>query len=769
MIPFGSLLALLWFWWIGANPIGVGLLALAVLIEVVLLVRLLKLTAGGVGGHAEWVRDVSRRPRLRASPAWMLATALALAGALLCLQGCSDPVIVLERPGVVSLVPHLAPVVSNERMLYGGEDVLADVARPVLDQLRPFPLKVRCEPQAGTGEMGCSYVLPPDLPGAAEVFVEGAWPVEAGVKFEGQHEAHPADNRKPFRELRPGSAIGGASQAVDERLRGTLSARPIPALDERDWQSAPLLLPHGGRLRVAVGVEAFAARLDSAPVEMSVVAIDAGGRRPLGSRRLDPTRQPADRVWREIELELPAMPTPFRLRLESRPIDPGDRRPQMPLWGDPRILVEAPGRTAIASTTRPNMAAGSPRPVVVLISLDTLRARSMSTLGHKVETTPRFSELAAGGTLFTQAFTTWVNTLGSHMSMLTGRYPAGHGVLWTTLALDPSIPTLAELLREDGVETAAFTENGLLMGHLGFRRGFGRYEENKSVRGGAGDPAGTFARALDWLRRNPRDASFVFVHTYAVHAPYDPPAEFAGLFGEPTTEPGARDRRLYEREIRELDGLLDGFVRDLERAVGRDRLLLVITGDHGEEFLEHGGLSHVQLYEEVLHVPLLWRWPGVIAAGRRVDLPVSLVDIAPTILDLVGVPGALGMEGQSLAPLLLKGQAPQAIGREIVLAEQPPIPGSGKSWHFVARGRSLKCWIDEAGEDQTCFDLAVDPGELLPILPGPRPEFKPLLEAADAHRRRALTRPAWKERPPSLPAAEDAARRRKLETLGYLD
>ncbi len=178
VIALGTLAALIWFAWRGAPVAGLVLLALAAAIEGRLLWRLARATAGGVGGHAEWVRDVSLRPRLRSSRGWALAAALAVAGSLLCLVGCADPAVVIARPGVTSLLPHLAPAASNERLLYGGEAVLADVARPVLDQLRPFPLAVHCAAPSPGVAPSCSYTLPADLPAAGLVLVEGCWPAE---------------------------------------------------------------------------------------------------------------------------------------------------------------------------------------------------------------------------------------------------------------------------------------------------------------------------------------------------------------------------------------------------------------------------------------------------------------------------------------------------------------------------------------------------------------------------------------------------------------
>jgi arylsulfatase A-like enzyme len=164
-----------------------------------------------------------------------------------------------------------------------------------------------------------------------------------------------------------------------------------------------------------------------------------------------------------------------------------------PLWGDPTVW--APARASGA------------RPTIVLVSLDTLRARSTSTYGNRRETTPYLTQLAGDGVLFEHAYTTFSNTLGSHMSMMTGLYPAAHGVVGLDRRLAREHRTLAETLRESGYETAAFTEDGLLEGAIGFQRGFARYGENRGVFSAAGDAPGTFARSTTSCGRSSPDCS----------------------------------------------------------------------------------------------------------------------------------------------------------------------------------------------------------------------------------------------------------------------
>jgi len=401
----------------------------------------------------------------------------------------------------------------------------------------------------------------------------------------------------------------------------------------------------------------------------------------------------------------------------------------------------------------------------VLVSLDTLRARSLSALGRKIETSPFFDALAREGTLFEHAFTTYSNTLGSHMSMLTGLWPRSHGVVEGGRLLSPRKETLAERMRTAGYETAAFTEDALLSGAVGFRRGFARYSENKDVKLGGGASEETFDAALAWAESHVDVPFFLFIHTYEVHAPYAPVQPYASMFDD---QP-AGDRRLYEQEIRYLDDQLRRLVDQLDRLLTPERLLLVITADHGEEFYEHGRALHAQLFDEVMHVPLLFRWPGVVPEDLRVSQPVSLVDISPTILDLAGVhPGSV-TDGMSLTPLFKDGGTAH---RAVVFGEAPasgPMPGR----EFVGRTATHKCMIQEGEEEGRCFDLVRDPREKSPLRPDHDEQTSALHDEVLAYRRGAPEIEQKGTRPPS-PAPHDSEeidpkRQEKLRALGYVE
>ncbi|MGH7894760.1 MAG: sulfatase family protein, partial [Candidatus Binatia bacterium] len=269
--------------------------------------------------------------------------------------------------------------------------------------------------------------------------------------------------------------------------------------------------------------------------------------------------------------------------------------------------------------------------------------------------------------------------------------------------------------------------------------------------------------------------------TYQVHFPYTPPAPYDEMF-EPVDAlqgPDERDRLRYEQETRYLDdevGALLDAIDDLGLGVST---LVVVTADHGEEFMEHGARTHgFQLYEETAHVPLMLRLPGVITPGSRIADPVSLVDLAPTILDLTGAAPLVGIDGQSLAPLLGLGPlapppltqgGPLLPDRRAVFAETHSGLLSGGSDVFSVRTAKVHCIFRPKLGTSQCYDPADDPDERVP------------LRGVDQHLLVARNQmvsylaldpiaalPASRQAPaPVAPSAEDE-RQEKLRALGYL-
>jgi len=303
------------------------------------------------------------------------------------------------------------------------------------------------------------------------------------------------------------------------------------------------------------------------------------------------------------------------------------------------------------------------KPNLILISLDTLRADRLGCYGYDRPTSPCIDALAERGTLFenTVAEAPW--TLPAHASMLTGLFPRTHGVTQPSRRLPSEIPTLAQILSNAGYTTIGLTEGGYLARDYGLHQGFQIYSENRP------DLATTLDTARDLLAQVRGEAPFLlFLHTFDVHCPYDPPAEHALLLRSDDEQPietagscgadfnaapltAGQVRTLsnrYDGGIHSVDALLGTFLGELEADGALDDTFVVITSDHGEEFYEHGRIGHERtVHREALRVPWIVIGPGVIPS--RVSALVGLTDVTPTLLDLVGVPGIDTMEGRSLA------------------------------------------------------------------------------------------------------------------------
>ena len=327
---------------------------------------------------------------------------------------------------------------------------------------------------------------------------------------------------------------------------------------------------------------------------------------------------------------------------------------------------------------------------VILISLDTLRADRLGTYGYAGDTSPFLDQLAAErGIVFERAIAQYPGTLISHMSMLTGLYPQEHGVMPPASVLSPEVPLLAEMLSDAGVLTAGHTEGGFMDGDFGFARGFRWFTDTPYA--DDTDIERTFERGIEFLwnlrevarqgHEHPTKSGsadptlvippfFVFLHTYSIHDPYDPPEGF-GVEVDDTLEPPPTGETLklandgfltvpgtvvaaysarYDASIRYVDSVLSGFFDRLDTLGLSDDTAVIITSDHGEAFGEHDRLGHEQTYPEELQVPLILIHPHL-DRGVRMATPAELIDVTPTVLALLGVEGqATGMptSGRSL-------------------------------------------------------------------------------------------------------------------------
>ncbi|MFO8183530.1 MAG: sulfatase [Candidatus Aegiribacteria sp.] len=369
---------------------------------------------------------------------------------------------------------------------------------------------------------------------------------------------------------------------------------------------------------------------------------------------------------------------------------------------------------------------------VLLIIIDTLRADHVGYWGYERDITPVLDSLAASGTAWmqTQAQSSW--TLPSVSSILTGLAPREHGAGASggrMFGLSPSIPTLQGILHSRGMSTCAILNVIFLSEDFGFHRGFDHFD-CRGVTGNRGTRRAdeTTDAAVSWLEG--RDEAFLaVVHFYDPHIPYDPPSPYDTLYASSSMGPlrsgefqmdtmtsvnsGAAVLSpegltgmmgLYDGEIAFTDAELGRLLRYLRTSGLSESTLVVVTADHGEEFLEHSGIEHGRtLYQEVLHVPLIMSGPGVPAGVRREE-PSALLDLLPTILSFIDVEPPPGLPGADLL-------APVSASRD--------LPASNLLWSNVPqasmRRDSLKMiWYSEDGGTEL-YDLASDPLEQEPL------------------------------------------------------
>ncbi len=351
---------------------------------------------------------------------------------------------------------------------------------------------------------------------------------------------------------------------------------------------------------------------------------------------------------------------PITLRLRTDPGPAGDPSFDYAVWSDLTLLSAVPVTPS--------------RPHIVLIDIDTLRADRMSCYGYGRRTTPRIDAwFARSGTRYEDSLAPASWTLPSTASLLTGLAPHQHLAVGLEHTLSVEVRTLAELLRESGYQTLGVVEGPFLGRSYGLDAGFDEHHSSSEVNEEV--VAASWQKQLERLKPNPTGRPvFLFLQTYLVHAPYrsDPRFEVAQeyegkLRGQvvdysSVIEPYLRgdlelsreDKQhisaLYDAGISRMDEVVGNFLETLESTLGTQETLVILTSDHGEELFEHDGMTHCHsLYEELLRVPMLVRFPSGIGPRETVSqAPVSLLDIAPTLLDLAGLQVPNGLPGRSL-------------------------------------------------------------------------------------------------------------------------
>jgi arylsulfatase A-like enzyme/Flp pilus assembly protein TadD len=300
-------------------------------------------------------------------------------------------------------------------------------------------------------------------------------------------------------------------------------------------------------------------------------------------------------------------------------------------------------------------AAATDQPNVILITLDTVRADRMGFLGSKLGLTPQLDALARQGVVFERAYSQAPITPVSHATILTGTFPQYHGIRNFGDRLPPSVPFLPDILHAQGYHTGAFVgsiildpKNGFASG---FERGFDIYnagfhrqktgERREASMQRRGEVS--LGYVLEWLGQQQGKPFFLWFHLWDAHDPYNPPEPFRSRF------PGAP----YNGSIAYVDAIVGKLLEYLRDQGLYVNTLIAVAADHGESLGEHGELTHsIFLYDSTIHVPLLLKLPGHRFPGQRVHAAASLVDLAPTLLEVLGQKPPPAMQGQSLLPLI---------------------------------------------------------------------------------------------------------------------
>ncbi|MCG8458094.1 MAG: sulfatase, partial [Holophagales bacterium] len=418
-----------------------------------------------------------------------------------------------------------------------------------------------------------------------------------------------------------------------------------------------------------------------------------------------------------------------------------------------------------------------PRPNVLLISLDTLRADRLGSYGYPRDTSPFLDELAERGVRFENAFVNTHGTPPSHATLFSSLFQQTHQVSMRRDGrgrLDHRLPAgieiLPERLHRAGYRTVAVVGGGFMSADFGFDRGFEHFVEESGIE----DQTDRLAEELARLGRS-KAPIFAFLHTYEIHSPYDPPRSYAERFVRKRTDIGISNKELLRlrREGRiprgddllYLSDLYDAGIRYTDDHLRKlyDRLDLlgffenhvtVITSDHGEEFGEHGGILHpATLYEELVRIPLLISGTRI-RPGKVLRRLVSTIDIAPTLYRLARIEPPAGIQGRDLLRA-----APAGADRGVFMQYRDTLA--------AVRDPRYKLILDHRTGRAMLFDLHRDPGETRDLSRHRAEQTKSMRARLESWLASAAS--ASPEGPASSLEDLDVERREQLRALGYVD
>lgn len=375
---------------------------------------------------------------------------------------------------------------------------------------------------------------------------------------------------------------------------------------------------------------------------------------------------------------------------------------------------------------------------LVIVTIDTLRADRVGAYGYPAARTPAIDALARRGVTFDRAFAVAPITLTSHASLMTGRYPPGHGARHNGVRMDLATPTLADRVRAAGFATAAFVAAFPLDRRFGLIKGFAMYSD-RMPQGTGGRPANerpgrvVVDEALGWLAAHRDQRHFLWVHLFEPHAPYG------------NANDGRPVQQRYDDDVAEADAQTGRLLSALHPDT-----LVVLAGDHGEAFGEHGEIGHsIFVYDTTLRVPLIVAGPGL--PVKRAPWPVSLVDLAPTLLPRLGVP-PIDADGIDLARFI-DGATPPS--RELYAESFAPLLDFGWS---PLRALRADGWKAIAAPRPEIYRVEDDASEEHDLAAAERSRMAAMLDRVERYSPATL----------SAPAGTDDETRARLQALGYV-
>lgn len=461
-------------------------------------------------------------------------------------------------------------------------------------------------------------------------------------------------------------------------------------------------------------------------------------------------------------------------------------------WHRPRISgVES-------KLVRSNDSAPERRPNVLVVLFDALRADHVWPYGAERDQTPTLAKLADRGTVFknSRAATSW--TLTSVTSMFTSMYPTTHGVVTKEHTISQELPYLPNIMQDLGYRTLGYSRNGYVANGRGHGRGFDIFHDvykGKTAEAIEALPTPEARAGIIWdtyvspfLEKDTDKPFFMYFHEIDPHHPYEPPPPFDTLYTNGyhsalssvnevmalmiahITDLRPADLKylnaLYRGEVTFMDRFLESILDRFDANGMLENTLVVFVSDHGDEFMDHGRLSHAHsLYDELLRVPMIFSLKGVVPEGARISRPVELIDLPPTILELVGAEVPPAMQGESLVPWF---ESPGTSG-----LDRPVFGNLFRPTYrldsVVHVGWKLIRRMEETGKlSYQLFDLSSDPEEVVDLW-GQRPVVGRCLQQAIEWQLVLNQRQAVKVGTLLKEEDLDEETRKNLEALGYLN